>query len=108
MKLLQAIFSEAPEALYPVDVVCAPRKLVLPMVNSIGFRVPDINEAVVAAPSVRVNDRLNSNATANNRLQSSLRAVGHDLRIGEFVLEKRIEPTGNCTLSVHIIICIFL
>src|SRR5437762_2086606 len=81
MKLLQAMLGETPETLDAVNMVCATRELVLPMIDSIVLRVADINQAIVAAPPVRVDDRLRGNATANNGLQSSLLAVGHDLRI---------------------------
>ena len=49
VELPQAMFSEAPEALDAVDVVRATRELVLPVINSVVLRVPDIDEAVVAA-----------------------------------------------------------
>ena len=81
MKLQQAMLGETPEALDPVDVVCAPRELVLRVVNSIVFRVTDINQPVVAAPAIRMDNCFGRSATTNNSLQSSLRAVGHDLSI---------------------------
>lgn len=45
------------------------------------LRVADINQPVVATPSIRVDDCLRCNATANNRLQGGFRAVRHDLRV---------------------------
>ena len=81
MKLLQAMFSKAPEALDTVDVVRATGELILSMVDSVMLRVADINQSVIAPPAVRVDDCLRANATANNSLQSGFRAVRHDLCI---------------------------
>src|SRR2546423_1820420 len=97
VELLQAMFSEAPEALNAIDVMCAPRKLVLPVVDSVVLRVADINEAIVAAPPVRVDDCLRLDATANNSLQSSLRAVGDDLRLDTaFALQESEDRSLTC------------
>lgn len=94
VELLQAMLGETPEALNAVDVVRATRELVLPMINSIVLRVADINEAVIAAPPVRVDNCLGSDATADNGLQSGLRAVGHDLRI-DFAAPLQ-QPEDGC------------
>ena len=102
MKLLQAMFSKTPEALNAVDMVRAAGELVLSMMDSVMFRVTDINQAIVAAPAVRVDDCLRSNATANNGLQSSLRAVGHDLGI-DFAVSLQQPEDGSlatCPASV--------
>ncbi len=68
IELLQPTFGIAPETLDAVDMRRASNELVLPMMDAIMFRVPDINESVITAPPVGVNDGLGSHATANNGL----------------------------------------
>jgi len=85
VELLQPMFGEAPEALDAVDVMRATGKLILSMIDSITLRVTDIDESVIAAPAVRMNNCLRSNTIANNSLQSGFRADRHDLRI-DFVV----------------------
>ncbi len=80
MKLLQAMLSPTPEALNPVDMRRAWRKLACAVVHSIVFRGADINESIRAAPAITMDDRLRSKATANNGLKGGLRAVRHALR----------------------------
>jgi len=66
--LLQAPLGKAPEALDAVDVALAVSKLVSTMIDPVMFRIPDIDEAVIAAPPVTVNDGVCRDATANNGL----------------------------------------
>ena len=68
VELMQPGFSITPEALNAINVTVAAHELILPVVNSVVFTVADINESVVAAPAVRVNDGLDRDATANNGL----------------------------------------
>ena len=96
VELLQAMFGETPEALDAVDVVRASGELILPVMDSVVLRVADINEAVIAAPPVRVDDRLGCDATADNRLQSNLRAVRHNLRI-DFAAPLQETEDGSLT-----------
>ena len=71
----------APEALNAIDVMCALHELVLTMTDSKMLGVPDINQAVVTAPTVAVDDRVERDATTHNGLQSALFAVRHDLGV---------------------------
>ena len=81
IELLEPAFSMTPEALNTVDVMCSAHKLVVAMIDSIMLRVADINEAVIAAPSVRVDDCSERDATANNGLKRGFLTVRHDLRV---------------------------
>ena len=81
VELLEPALTVAPEAFDPVDVVRATNKLIFAMMNSEVLRVSDINQAIVTAPAVRVDDGVERDAPANNGLQSRLFAVGHDLRV---------------------------
>jgi hypothetical protein len=99
MKLLQAMFSEAPEALDPINVVRAARKLIRSMIDSVMLRVTDINKAIIAAPPIAMNDRLRRDATANNGLKRGFRAVRHNLRIDFALTLQESEDRSLATRS---------
>ena len=56
VELLQAAFGKAPEALDPVNVAMVINELVRAMVDSEVLRIADINQSVIAAPAIRVDD----------------------------------------------------
>src|SRR5947209_2676871 len=99
MKLLQAMFSETPETLNPVDMVRASGKLILSVIDSVMLRVANINESGVTTPSIRMDNCLKSKATANNSLKRGLRAVRHDLRIDFAVRFQQTEDRSLATGS---------
>jgi len=94
MKLLEPIFSVTPEALDAIDMMCASHELALPVVDSEVFGVSDINEAVVAAPAIRIDDRFGRDTTANNGLQRGFFTVRHDLRVDAPVALVDAEDDG--------------
>ena len=57
VKLLETMFSITPEALNAVDMMRAAHKFALPVINSKVFGVAHICQAVVTAPSLRVDHR---------------------------------------------------
>jgi hypothetical protein len=68
IELLESPFSKASETLDTVDVLRATGELIGSMLDSEVLRVAGINQAIVAAPPVRVNDGLRRDATAGNGL----------------------------------------
>jgi len=81
VELLEPALGIAPEALDAVDVTLAIGELVRAMMNSEVFRVADINQSIIAAPAVRMNDRIGRDATANNGLEGDFLAVRDDFRV---------------------------
>ncbi len=81
VELLQATLTETPERLDAIDVALVGSELIIAVIDSVMFTVTDINQPVVTAPAIRVDDRGYRDATANNGLQSSLFTVWHDLGI---------------------------
>jgi len=69
-------------------------KLIVAMIDSIMLRVPDINQAVIAAPAVRVDGGINRDSTANNGLKCGLFTVRHDLGIDTAVTFEDAEDDG--------------
>ncbi len=70
VKILQAAFGIRPETFYPVDMNIADGENVVRVIDTQMFRIPDINQSIVAAPAVRMNHRIETDFAANNVLQS--------------------------------------
>jgi len=81
IELLQASFAKRPKTFYPVNVRVAVDEFISRMINAKMLRVADINQPVVAAPFVRVNNRVQANTPANDCLQRFLAAVRDNLGI---------------------------
>lgn len=81
IELLKSALSKAPEALNAVDVRRPSGKLIRPMCDPEVLGVADINESIVAAPAVRVNNHFRGYAATNNGLQCGFLAVRHDLSV---------------------------
>ena len=94
VELMQPTLSITPEALDAVDVVRTSDELVGPVVDPEVLRVADIDQAVVAAPPVRVNDDLRCHAATDNGLQRGLFAVRHDLGVDLAVTLQEPEDDG--------------
>jgi hypothetical protein len=78
-ELGEAVFGEAPEGLDSVDVVTAIGEFIFTMSNSEVLRVSDVDQAVIADPTVSMNDGIQADFSADNPLQGSLFGVWHDL-----------------------------
>ena len=94
IELLHPAFSEGPEALDTVDVVGASGELTVGVIDPKMFRVPDIDEAAVTAPRVRVDDGVQCDAAPYNGLQSAFAAIGDDLRVDAPVAFEDPEHDG--------------
>ncbi len=70
VEVLQAAFGIRPETFYPVDMNIADGENVVRVIDTQMFRIPDINQSIVAAPAVRMNHRIETDLAANNVLQS--------------------------------------
>src|SRR5947209_5900952 len=106
VELLQSALTVAPEALDPVDMMRALHELVVAMIDSIMLTVSDINQAIISAPAVRVDDGSKRDVTANNGLQCGLFAVRHDLCVNASVTFEDAEDdcftrSATTTFSTH-------
>ena len=89
VELLQTSLGQTPEAFDAIDVVTATAidvvtatgELVSPMINPKMFSITNIDQTIVAAPAVAVNDYLKSQSPTNNGLQTGFGAVGHNLGV---------------------------
>jgi len=68
VKFLYPAFGERPEAFDPVDVIRSISQLIVGVIDTKMFRETDINQSVVIAPRIRVNNHL-GDFTADNRLR---------------------------------------
>ena len=74
-------FRKAPESLNAVYMHSAAHKFILPMIDPKMFAISHINQAVVPAPSIRVDHTVQSNPPTNNRLQRGFPAVRYKLGV---------------------------
>ncbi len=99
IELLQASLTETPEALNAVDMRRVADELISPMIDSVMFTVANIDQSVIAAPAIAIDDGVGCHATTNNGLQSTLFAVRHDLSIDTAVTFEDAEDDGLATGS---------
>ena len=106
IELLEPALGKTPETLNAVDMTAATSKLVCPMMNSEVPGVADIDQPIIAAPSVRMNDRFERDSTANNGLQRNLFAVRYNLSVDLAITleESKDDGLARCaasTLTTH-------
>ncbi len=77
----QSRLGEPPEPLNSVDMGGAGYELVLSMVHPKVFPIPDVDEAIIAPPTVGIDDALQGHLSANDALEGVLGTVGNDLGI---------------------------
>ena len=80
-ELGKASFRVAPKALYAIDMATLIGKFIVSVVDPEMLLVPDIHEAVIATPSIGMDDAFNADATSDNRLKRGTAAIRHDLGI---------------------------
>ena len=80
LELSEPDFCHAPEPLDAVDMDGAPHEFILGMVNA-EMTVAEIDQAVVAAPPIGVDDSARVDPAADDALERGLRAVRDDLGI---------------------------
>ena len=81
VELGQASFGEAPKTLDAIDMVLADGKLVSLMVHPQMFLVAHVDQAVVTAPTIGVDDRLEADTAQNSLAERLSPAIGNDLGI---------------------------
>src|SRR4051812_12718258 len=64
------------------------------MIDSEVLRVSNINQAVITAPPVPVDDRSKRDATTNNGLQGDFLAVRHDFCVNAPITFENAEDNG--------------
>lgn len=74
-------FRKASESLNSVYMHSAPDKFIPPMIDPKMFAIAHIHQAVVPAPSIRVDHTVQSNPPANNRLQHGFPTVRYKLGV---------------------------
>ena len=93
-KLAKAAFGNPPEAFNAVDVNAPAHELIVHMRHLEMLAIADINQAIIAAPAIGVNDTIEGDATPNNGLQRGFSAVRHDFGIDLAVAFDKAEHGG--------------
>ena len=94
--LCQACLGVAPEGLDAVDVVGASGELVLAVVDSEVAFVADVDEPVIALPTVSMNNTLISHSALDNRFQSFSGAIFENIGVN-FAAPLKQADNGNFT-----------
>lgn len=80
-KTSQTGFGESPEFFDSIDMGGTKNKLVFPMIHSEVFPVPDVDEAMIASPTIGDDDALQGHFSTNDSLKSVFGAIWNDLGI---------------------------
>lgn len=80
-ELGKASFRVAPEALYAIDMATLIGKFIVSVVDPEMLLVPNIYQAVIATPSVGMDDAFDADSASDNRLKRGTAAIRHDLGI---------------------------
>ncbi len=81
-------------------------ELVLALIDSQMLAITGVHQAIIAAPTLRVDDCIERNPTTNNRLQSAFFVVRHDLGIDSAIFFEDTKDDGLAartasTLAAH-------
>ncbi len=93
-KVCEPGFGEPPEAFNSIDMGGTRNKLVLPMIHPKVFPIPDVDEAILASPTVGIDDALQGHLSSNDALKSVFRAIRNDLGVDLSVSLEQAEDDG--------------
>lgn len=91
VELMHTTFGKGPEALDAVYVIRADGKLIIAMIDTQILRKTDIDQTVVATPTVGVDNYVRADFSANNGLQRGFLAIRNDLGIDPAVAFENAE-----------------
>ena len=74
-------FCIPPEAFDPIHMRAAADKLIFAMIDAEMFPIPDIDQPIVPAPSVRINDAIQGDLPSNAPLQRGFSAIRDEFRV---------------------------
>ena len=94
VELHESPFRVGPKGFDTVDMSFAIYKLIVPMVHTIMLFVSQINQSIIAAPGVRMNDTLKFYLPADNGLQRAFGAIGNDLRVNQTISLENTKDWG--------------
>lgn len=92
------MFSKTPEALDAVDVVTMTRReFIVTMIHTEMFFITEVNETIVAAPTICVNHAFNVRLASDNRLQRLCFCVWHNLCVYFSIALVKAKNNGFAT-----------
>jgi hypothetical protein len=93
IELSQAALGKAPKGFNTVDMMRTAHKLILTMVDPKVFIKANIDQSIVATPTIGVDDAQRIRFASDNRLQGTLRSIGNNLRVNLITTFK--QPKDN-------------
>ena len=85
---------KSPETLNPVDVGLAVYKFVLTMIHAEMLFIPQVDQPIVTAPAIGVDDRLQVDSSSNDRLECFTTTVGNDFGVDFTVSSEYTKDNG--------------
>ena len=89
----------SPERLNAVDMPGALDELIVAVVNPKVLFQADVNQAIVARPTVGMNDAVGVNFASNNGLQRGFGGIGHDFCVDAVSLFEQAKDDGLATCA---------
>ena len=80
-ELGKASFRVAPKAFYAIDMATLIGKLIVSVVDPEMLLIAYINQAVIATPSIGMDDTFDADSTSDDRLKRGTAAIRHDLGV---------------------------
>lgn len=93
-ELGQTQFRVGPEGLDSIDMAVTSSKLVFSMMDSKVLGVADIDQTLIASPTVTMDDAVDRDMTSNNLLQRGFSGIRDDLRIDPAIALEDTEDDG--------------
>jgi hypothetical protein len=97
IELSQATLGKAPKGLNTVDMVRTAHKLILSMIDSKVLVKANIYQAIVAPPTIGVDDTQRISFASDNRLQGTLRSIWNNLCVNLITAFKQPKDNGFAT-----------
>ena len=99
-------FDEPPEALHPIHMDSTSDKFIPAMSDSEMLAIAHIDQTVIPAPAIRVDDTVQRDLAANNCLQRGVPAVGNKFRVDlpmalENAKDDRFAGRSSASFSFH-------
>lgn len=96
VELCQATFGKTPERFNTINMPFATGKFITAMMNPEGFIMANIDQSVIAAPSIRMNHSIWRHMSTDNGLQCRLGTVWHNPRMNPFLGVSRHQRQLFC------------
>ena len=93
----QARFGISPKAFYPINVKVLICKFIVAMFHTKMFLIPEIHQAIIPTPAIRMDDTFQLNASPDNALQGAFGAIRDYFGINTAIAFEEAKYNGFAT-----------